>query len=202
MCHRPLPRPPPAAEEPQEPLLSHQAAAGRPPRGAPLLAPAPGGAPLHPAPLAHRGWRAPPAVPLRTQSPARLQDARLSKPAPASGLTVTCFSRKHVHRGPGGPARPRGGSLRSLGERHWGWGRSLLLRRDRGFRNLLTSPKAQTRHRQPRRQGSSGHNEPPPPSAPPPPAHWCPPIGSSSRPRRSAAIAKSKEKGQWAGRSG
>lgn len=193
-CHRRSHEPPHRTEEPQEPLKSHRA---------PLLAPARGEGPTPPcsAPLAHRGWAGIPRSPTQEPGPGT-SAGHIVIQTSSPFWPVTCFPRKHVHRGPGGPARRRGSSLWSLGERHWGRGWSLLLRRDSGFRNLLTSPKARTRHRQSlggqaslRAQRAPPPTSPPP-NEPPPPAHWCLPIGSSSRPRRSAAIAKSKEQGQ------
>lgn len=58
---------------------------------------------------------------LRAPGTSRVQDVHIMHSGPC------CFSRKHVHRGSGGPSRPRGGSLCSLGKGHWRWGCSLLL---------------------------------------------------------------------------
>lgn len=63
--------------------------------------------------------------------------------APSSRLDlVTCFSREHVHRGPGGPSGSGVGGLRSLGKRRGRRGRRLLLQREGPLQKSARGPKA------------------------------------------------------------
>lgn len=106
--------------------------------------------------------------------------------------SVTCFPREHVHRGPRGPSRTRGRSKRSLGERD-GWGRrSLPLWRGKLAQSPACGPGAAGMVRGAGAQASRARN----PDVPPPPARLRPPTGSSSHPRRSAAIMKSNVRRQ------